>query len=326
MKFKLHKLVPHSCCEVAQRALKIDSTQYTNEQLAPLLVDELQQKPTLGPKEARPTLQSCCQLELPASKIQSVIDEARRGGVTKSPLETVKLLPVALNLLAQQGHQTKLIEVDQATMAKLREEDQKSLHEALQKKLPAKEKTKWADVKDEVLNELPPLTAEKYVLGWIFCPVTSQEMHKKNIMHPVSSADFCHMTGRTKGCLGTVTSLDPDHHCVPPTYIQMMLNEGGTPWYYLFTATKAVLNDCPERRIITDQDKGCASMMKQVMKDAQPFYDSKHRGDNVAMAQNGAKAGGDLYKKMVYASLPVSTLHTPRAPPPSCHPSERPCR
>eukprot|EP00854_Cymbomonas_tetramitiformis_P009425 gene9425-biopygen9611 len=117
------------------------------------------------------------------------------------------------------------------------------------------------------------------------------------------------MRSNAAGILLSTVALDSDHHVVPLTYSCLVTNENEHSHTLQLQFSKDTYGDAydrPERREISDQDKGLEAAWGKVMTNgSKAFNCARHRGDNVSTT---VKPGGSDARQLWGKALTLARL------------------
>ncbi|KAK3243295.1 hypothetical protein CYMTET_45037 [Cymbomonas tetramitiformis] len=241
-----------------------------------------------------------------------------KGKLLGDPVGELAKLPVLADMLRAQGHGCQLVTLSSAQMLEvlIDVEHKEFLYE--QKAKPVSERQRWDRSK---AAKYPVEDGATYCLGWSFSPATS--VRQIDTLIPVSYSDGAHMRSSAAGILLSTVSLDSDHHVVPLTYSCLLTNENEHSHTIQLEFSKEMYGeayDRPERREISDQDKGMeAAWGKAMTNGSKAFNCARHRGDNVSTTvKPGGSEARSLYEQAVKAlTLPrleeIKALYSPQA-------------
>jgi hypothetical protein len=317
---------------------RVAISNYTAEQLAPLLVPALQDMDgKLEPLAAAKKLQPYVRLALlrgVAGKTQvsrlptNAIEAAEAGGTRRTSSKSLPRLNALAKLMRRQGHRVRLMGIPGETLKKKLMDAAKRDHDRRAKE-GKKNVEPWNAARVEGLLDIKD--EAEYFLGWCWAPATSLKQFKSlrklaltklppptswlcvrhrsplpSSADPVGQADFAFMKGPTKGQLAVLTFSDSDHHCVPLVYMHLLDSENFSSWNHLLSYAKHCYPDLDSDllRIISDQDKGGESALNATIVRGRSFFCAVHRKKNV---RGGATAKA-LFMEMVRANT-VAELH-----------------
>eukprot|EP00854_Cymbomonas_tetramitiformis_P017107 gene17107-biopygen17662 len=111
------------------------------------------------------------------------------------------------------------------------------------------------------------------------------------------------MRNHAAGILLSTVAFDSDHHVVPLPYSCLLTNENEhshTMQVQFSKDTYGGAYDRPERREISDQDKGLEAAWRKVMtNDSKAFNCARHRGDSVSTTMKpGGSEARQLWEKV----------------------------
>ncbi|KAK3282858.1 hypothetical protein CYMTET_9425 [Cymbomonas tetramitiformis] len=290
----------HTCTALNQVKARTASTAYTPAQLAPIASRKLVENPKYDATGLKSDLRRYLCLDPTRSFVQSVMTIAR-AKLNGDPSGELAKLPVLAQLLREQGHRCEVHTLGAKEMEAVLVDIEHKEFLQEQKAKPVGQRDRWDKKK---AHKYPVEEGKQYCLGWSFAPCTT--IHTLDKCIPMSFGDGAHMRNNSAGILMSTVTRDANHHVVPMNYACLLMNECETSHSMQLIFSKEAYGDVydhPDRREVSDKDKGLAAAWDTVMCNGSLLFTcARHRAEGVSTTiRPGGSEARALFQQAVKA-------------------------